>query len=166
MRGRPSPVDLERRLEADADRRHHSRRAPEERDEEEKPERGQGRRDLLDRAPHVLLARRVRREDGEQFVDHPRAKRVVLQHEPEDGDEQDHEREEREEHVEGNRSRVLRAAVAKEILDREREHDEDSEGRVHRPADDAHDPPVALHGWGVAHRLSVGACLERSPTLT
>ena len=161
MRGRPAAVGLERGLEPDPDRRHHPRGAPEERDEEEQPERGKRRGDLLDRAADVVLARRGNGQDGQQLVDHVCPDLVVLEHQPEDRHEQDRQRKEREEHVERDRRRVLGRAVAEEALDRERQRDDDPDARC-PPARGrgACDPPARLHGWGIAHRLSVRSLLR------
>jgi len=60
--------------------------------------------------------------------------------------------------VESDRRCILRAPVAKEILDCERERHEDSQRRAHPATHETGDPPIALHGWGSAHGLSLGAC--------
>jgi hypothetical protein len=117
---RTPALDLERGLEPDAERGHHSRRAPEERDQRDEADRGEGRRDSLDRVRDVPLAGLRDRQDVDELVDDVLAQLVVLEDEPEDRDEDDREREEREQDVERDRRGVLRQPVAEEVLDRAR----------------------------------------------
>ena len=156
MRRGSAALDLEGRLEADADGGHHPGRSPEERDQEQEPQCGKRRGDLLDRAAHVLLARRGDRQDVEELVDHGRPELVVLEDEAEDRDEQDRQREEREEHVEADRRRVLRATVAKEVLDRVCEIDDVALDRVERRPQESRQASARLHRSGLGHELSLG----------
>ena len=82
------------------------------------------------------------------------AELVVLEHEPEDRDERDRQRKEREEHAVGDRSGVLRAAVREHVFDRPRERSRDA---AHDSAEVLERPPrESLErsgglGGGVAH---------------
>ena len=156
-------IDLQGCLEPEADRRHHPGRAPQqcdERDETDGRERG---RDLLDRLLDVPLPRLRDRKEGDELVDDLLAELVVLEHEPEDRDERDRQREEREENAVGDRGRVLRAAVREHVLDRARERSRDA---AHDSADVLEGPPCeSLErsgglGGGVTHPRE---CTEETP---
>ncbi len=86
---RPPALDLHRRLQPEADRRHHPGRAPEERDERNEADRRERARDALDRLRDVGLSRLGDGEDVHDLVDHVLPELVVLEHEPEDRDEGD-----------------------------------------------------------------------------
>ena len=87
-----------------------------------RPNAERARRCTFDRRLHVGLGGLRDGKDVEELVDDTLAQLVVLQDEPEDRDQGDRQREEREEHPVRDRGRVLRAAVAEEVLDRPREH--------------------------------------------
>ena len=152
--GRAATIDLQGSFEAEADRRHHPGCAPEQRDERDQPDRRERRRDLLDRLLDVVLCRLGDGKEGDELVDDRLAELVVLEHEPEDRDERDRQREEREEHAVGDRGRVLRAAVREHVLDRRRQRAHDA---AHDAAEVLEGPPrESLErarglGGGVAH---------------
>ena len=161
--GGTAVLDLERRLEAVPERRHHPRGRPEEHDEREQPQRARGAREprdrVLDRARSLL----VERQQVDDPVDHLRATAVVLQHDAHDRDEHDRERREREQHAVRDRGRVLRQPGTEVGLARRR-HDADelrsrsSAGRASR---------LARDGWSGAvvsaiARSSLGAPREDS----
>ena len=89
---------------------HHPRRRPEEQDEAEETRRARGRGNRLDRSLDVFLAVGVDREPVDDPVGDALAPLVVLEDEPEDRDQHDRQRREREEHPVGDARRVLRAA--------------------------------------------------------
>ena len=111
----------------------------------------------------VLLAGLGHRQDVDELVDHVLPQAVVGEHEPEDRDEHDRQREEREEHVERDRGRVLRQAVAEEVLDRLGERPRDPRDHVERPAQETGEPPAVGHGAGLGHATgSLGSELRKT----
>ena len=163
---RASAVDLHCGLQPEADRGHHSGRAPQERDERDEPDGRERGRDLLDRLLDVRLPRLRDREEVDQLGGHLLPDLVVLEYEPEDRDEGDRQREEREQHAVRDRRRVLGAAIREHVLDRTRERAGDSandsaevlEGSPRESLD-----PFGGLGGAVAHPTE---CTEHLPLRT
>ena len=104
-------------VEAEAQRRHHARRRPDQSDHGDHPHRRAAAGDRFDQRLQILPPR-ARRQQIEQLIDHALAQRVVGQQHAHHRDGQNRQREEREEHVVRHRGGELGAVVVEELGDR------------------------------------------------
>ena len=112
-------IVIPRCVQAVPQRAHHPRRAPDQPEYADQPDRRAPLRNRVDQRLQIFPPRPLRdRQRRQQRVYHPVVQLLVGQNQPRDRDHQDRQREDREQDVVGHRRRQLRAVVVEELLHR------------------------------------------------